>query len=341
MSMNFEELGLVLREARERKGLSVTVVMEATKISRTNIEAMEGGNRSALPHPVYAKGFVKSYARYLGLDADELSMVVDREYQDEDDTPRSHGYDVAPNAEKAFQGNEKVAEGKRRTGLVLVIALLALLGVVGLLIFTLSGGKDKSAEAPVPPVVSQEEAVSSVPAQPAVEGQESVPDQPLIDESTGEQPGVGAPSPEEGPAGDPGNEADRAAANPKTAQSPPADSAGEAVPAQAEPAVSAAAAVEEENISTTDAEGEKQKYEHVVLIRAITRKGCWIGLWKGDETNMARDFVLKEGEPLRLMFNNPRRIRIGNVAGVTVVYNGKPYALDSTKGNIQTLRFGE
>jgi len=40
------------------------------------------------------------------------------------------------------------------------------------------------------------------------------------------------------------------------------------------------------------------------------------------------------------MFNSPRRIRIGNVAGVTMTYNGKPYALDSSQGNIQTLTFG-
>ena len=65
--------------------------MEATKISRTNIVAMEGGDRSALPLPVYAKGFVKSYARYLGLDADELCMVVDREFQDPVRRSAGHG----------------------------------------------------------------------------------------------------------------------------------------------------------------------------------------------------------------------------------------------------------
>ena len=56
---------------------------------------------------------------------------------------------------------------------------------------------------------------------------------------------------------------------------------------------------------------------------------------------MARDFgVLKQGEPLRLMFNHARRIRIGNASGVTVSYNGQPYPLDLKRGNIQTLTFG-
>lgn len=40
--MNFEELGLTLQREREKKGLSIEVVMEATKISRTNLVAMEG-----------------------------------------------------------------------------------------------------------------------------------------------------------------------------------------------------------------------------------------------------------------------------------------------------------
>lgn len=85
---------------------------------------------------------------------------------------------------------------------------------------------------------------------------------------------------------------------------------------------------------------KKQQYDHVLIIRAISDKGCWIGVWRGNETAMARDFVLKQGEPLRLMFNNPRRIRIGNASGVSVTYNGKPYSLDAAKGNIQTLKFG-
>lgn len=79
----FPGTGLDLTAGTGKKGLSIEVVMEATKISRINVLALESGDRSALPHPVYTKGFVKSYARFLGLDSDELSMAVDREFQEE------------------------------------------------------------------------------------------------------------------------------------------------------------------------------------------------------------------------------------------------------------------
>lgn len=361
--MNFEELGQALREERERKGLTVTAVMEATKISRTSIEALEAGNRSNLPHPVYAKGFVKSYARFLGLDADELSMVVDREYTDESCGPREHGYDVAPHAEKAFHANDCAAAESRRSRLVLVVALIFLVAVVGLLVFSFSAG-DKSAS------LDQGETVRSgmdgaQPEPPAVDagtkadeaGSQAAPGEPTADSSgvpESSETGQGGAGQGETGLGEPGQDgagALPAVAEPPRSARPVGQETGEQEatspepanrkPATGEPAKPVArTGGQEEGFVTTDSEEGKQKFDHVLIIRATTEKGCWIGLWQGDETAMARDFVLRQGEPLRLMFNNPRRIRIGNVAGVTVTYNGKPYPLDSARGNIQTLRFG-
>lgn len=78
--MNLIELGAKLRQAREKKNLSLEEVTEGTKISRRIILAFEDGDREGFPHPVYAKGFIKNYARMLGLDPDECLRVVDREY---------------------------------------------------------------------------------------------------------------------------------------------------------------------------------------------------------------------------------------------------------------------
>ena len=60
--MDLNEIGTALREGRERKGLSVEEVEEKTKISPSVIVALEEGNKARFPHPVYAKGFVRSYA---------------------------------------------------------------------------------------------------------------------------------------------------------------------------------------------------------------------------------------------------------------------------------------
>ncbi len=66
------ELGEILRQAREAKGLSLAQVEEATKIRSTYLQALEEGQYDLLPAAVYIKGFLKNYAQFLGLDPQEL-----------------------------------------------------------------------------------------------------------------------------------------------------------------------------------------------------------------------------------------------------------------------------
>lgn len=65
--------GEKLREAREKKGLSIDQIEEETKIRRLYLEALEKEAFTILPARVYAVGFLKSYAQFLGLDAEQLS----------------------------------------------------------------------------------------------------------------------------------------------------------------------------------------------------------------------------------------------------------------------------
>lgn len=66
------ELGETLRKAREAKGLSLAQVEEETKILHTYLQALENEEFKRLPAPVYAKGFLKNYAIYLGLDPQQV-----------------------------------------------------------------------------------------------------------------------------------------------------------------------------------------------------------------------------------------------------------------------------
>jgi cytoskeletal protein RodZ len=65
-------VGEQLREARERKGLDLYRVERDTKIRTKYLEALESGDFGDLPGEVYARGFLRNYATYLGLDADEV-----------------------------------------------------------------------------------------------------------------------------------------------------------------------------------------------------------------------------------------------------------------------------
>lgn len=65
-----ELLGSSLREARERLKLSLSEAERITKIRARYLEALEQGNYASLPSVVHARGFLRNYARAIGLDGD-------------------------------------------------------------------------------------------------------------------------------------------------------------------------------------------------------------------------------------------------------------------------------
>ncbi|MCP4417642.1 MAG: helix-turn-helix domain-containing protein [Chloroflexi bacterium] len=67
-----DELGHILREARETKGFTLREVQEKTRISSRFLEALEMGDYDRLPTPTHVRGFLRNYARFLGLDPNPL-----------------------------------------------------------------------------------------------------------------------------------------------------------------------------------------------------------------------------------------------------------------------------
>lgn len=64
-------LGEKLRQAREGRGISISEVSEQTRISSQYLECIENDDYKPLPGGIFNKGFVKSYARFVGLDEQE------------------------------------------------------------------------------------------------------------------------------------------------------------------------------------------------------------------------------------------------------------------------------
>lgn len=68
--------GKRLQEAREARAISLEQAERDTRIIRKYLTALEEDRLDAFPAPVYARGFLKSYANYLGLDAEELLAMA-------------------------------------------------------------------------------------------------------------------------------------------------------------------------------------------------------------------------------------------------------------------------
>lgn len=75
-AMPASSLGKILREARERAGLSMADVANQIKFAPRQIEALEADDFQHLPEMTFVRGFVRSYAKILDVDAQPLLALL-------------------------------------------------------------------------------------------------------------------------------------------------------------------------------------------------------------------------------------------------------------------------
>ena len=135
-------IGETLRKARTERGVELSEVERATKIRAKFLEAMEEDRWGALPAPVYARGFLDIYARYLGLDQqallDEYRQTVEGEQQEP----------IPQSVIKPGTLRQTRPVGRTRSinwvPVAKVLAGLIVVAVVGLVIVGSIGGSDDS-----------------------------------------------------------------------------------------------------------------------------------------------------------------------------------------------------
>lgn len=117
------ELGMKLRQAREQKGYSIGEVAERLKLSARQIEGLESGNYEGMPELVFVRGFLRTYARFLGLDEQEVSAYLDRIMPQS----RSNIYAVERNSGSSLNYQQTEVD-KSFPKWILGLVLLALIG---------------------------------------------------------------------------------------------------------------------------------------------------------------------------------------------------------------------
>jgi cytoskeletal protein RodZ len=116
------DFGGVLRAARERRGVSLQELSAATKIPLPSIEALERNDLTRLPGGVFTRGFVKTYAREVGLDPGETLQ----DFLDRFEAP------PAPAADAPASGIDGAARnGLRPRAAVPLVGLVAIAAALG------------------------------------------------------------------------------------------------------------------------------------------------------------------------------------------------------------------
>ena len=72
------DIGSLFRNERQKKGLSYSQISETTRLRSHILKALENEDWANLPSPVFVTGFIRSYARALGLDEGELGASTKR-----------------------------------------------------------------------------------------------------------------------------------------------------------------------------------------------------------------------------------------------------------------------
>ena len=73
-------LGQRLKQAREKKNLSLEDVASQTNILKRHLVALEEGDYESLPQPTFARGFAVNYGRFLGIDSQVINQSFDAQY---------------------------------------------------------------------------------------------------------------------------------------------------------------------------------------------------------------------------------------------------------------------
>ena len=128
-------LGEKLRQAREERGISISEVAEQTRISPLYLKSIEKDDYKPLPGGIFNKGFVRSYARYIGFDEDEaLADYAQIVAEDATLTEADHGVH-----RPQVMTDDAMAQSVAPTLLVVALVLAVLVGGIYFLVRYLSG----------------------------------------------------------------------------------------------------------------------------------------------------------------------------------------------------------
>ena len=134
-------IGNALKEARQRAGLDIRTVEERTKIRTRYLRALEAEDWETLPAHAYVKGFLRTYAGLLGLDADALVDEYRRTIEGPQASPVPLGDGVLQARRRLGGPGDRAGPGP---GMVVGLAVVLVLGV--LLVLGLTGGGDEPEE---------------------------------------------------------------------------------------------------------------------------------------------------------------------------------------------------
>ncbi|PNK61258.1 RodZ domain-containing protein [Psychrobacter sp. FDAARGOS_221] len=141
-NQNFGSFGNRLKQARINKNLTLDDVAGELFILRRHLEAIEAEDFKELPQMAFARGFVINYAKFLGLDPEQVAESFNRNYPDE---LKRKSVDDIESPLKPMGTLQREGRRSIRINPLLVLGVIGLIILAVFLIRTVSNAQDASA----------------------------------------------------------------------------------------------------------------------------------------------------------------------------------------------------
>lgn len=318
-----------LRREREMRGVSLDEIATATKIGTRSLKALENEDFSKLPGGIFNKGFVRAYARFLGIDEDQA--VADYVTAAGAQEQSSEAVIEKLAAESERRADEKRIQRQRETNgppftwnTVAIVVVVAVAAVFGWQYYSSHRAMkawqaNANAIAPAPQTANLPQAQSNPPAN-ASDGTTATAPAPVLRD--------GAVSP-----ASPLSNTEVAATQPQSAASHQA-AQSQATPTQGSgPASNVPQQGTAPSTQTAGTAGTAQEF--IVVVRA--KKESWLSSLTDGESHTAR--LLPANGEATFHARSTLKLTVGNAGGVEISFNGKTLPLLGEENKSKTLIF--
>lgn len=139
-------IGQTLKEAREKKGLTLDDLQQTTKIQKRYLIAIEAENFDALPGDFYVRAFIQQYAKVVDLDGDELLAQLEEKTGIKTETPVAHETTTRTEAVRIEQAEKNDFLGKLMNYLPTIIIVIVVVAILGTIYVVAWGNHSKNTE---------------------------------------------------------------------------------------------------------------------------------------------------------------------------------------------------
>ncbi|MBW2065777.1 MAG: DUF4115 domain-containing protein [Deltaproteobacteria bacterium] len=321
-------LGLLLKNEREKKGLTHEQVAQITRLRKHYVEALEKEEWDKLPPRVFTRGFVRSYAQLLGLDEQRILSLYERS------VPKTQ----PPLSFKKFSK-------KKRGSYYLIGVVGALVVAVGLYIGITSISR-------MPTVPEEREALRVVEEKTGIEtrreGSLEAPLKGIPPEDTAVsavEPSLSLVEPGPGKSGEGTARVEEKDLSGGEAAVPPSEERGE----ESQPGEIAPGAITEgETGSAAGGEApsiagvpgpvpaEPETTTEILILTGIVKDKTWVRICIDDQD--PKEYIFKPGSRPQWRAKHGFYVLVGNAAGIDFDFNGKIIENLGEIGRVKRLR---